>query len=281
MIKINHLAINSMIYCYLRAALQIFLQSIILKPLKMLMAKLYLHKGWTLGGRPTLYWAGVGGGTLYHKKINKWLRIKNKNLYTALLIISMLFNVVLASEVVDQNHLKTIEDFLSSMDTLEAEITMDIDYGSGPPKERYDGKIWLDRKNKLLRINYGKSFMIAKSGMLMIKSENERQQEFSTEDTPAGLLLRPSINFKSDGITVKSLTQIEELWVLSLAYDSPAGSIPVTMYFKPKPVMLLMGWTIQNPNGSITNVHLNPDKTHMAIVIPQTVFQTEAEKQPS
>jgi outer membrane lipoprotein-sorting protein len=184
----------------------------------------------------------------------------------------MLFNV--ASAEVDQKKLEIIEKFLSSMNTLEAEMTMDIICGKDN-QEQYAGKIWLDRKNKLLRINYGKSSMVAKNDSLIIKPENEKAQEFAAQDTPAGLLLRPSISFQKDGVVVKSLTEMNGLWMLSITYDSPAGSIPVTMYFKPKPVMLLMGWTIQNPNGSITNVHLNPDATHMAIAIPASIFKLD------
>jgi hypothetical protein len=39
--------------------------------------------------------------------------------------------------------------------------------------------------------------------------------------------------------------------------------------------MVLMGWTIQNPDGSVTNVYLNPDKTHMAIKIDPSVFKID------
>ena len=202
------------------------------------------------------------------------LERKDDRMRIFLIIVALIFNVILADEAINKDHLKSIEKFLSSMTTLEAEMTMDISSGA-KSQEHYDGKIWLDRKNKLLRINYGKSSMVAKNGTLIVCPENESPQKYTTEDTPAGLLLRPSISFESEGITVKSLTQIEGLLVLSLTYDSPAGSIPVTMYFKPKPIMLLVGWTIQNPNGSITNVHLNLDKTHMAIAIPASVFQTE------
>ena len=187
-----------------------------------------------------------------------------------LIVIAFICSSVFADDI-NQKNLKTIENFLSAMTTLESEMSMDISSGANI-SENYIGKIWLDRKNKLLRINYGKSFMIAKNGNLTVCQENEKPQEISTEDTPAGLLLRPLINFNSAGIKVKSLSEIEGLWVLNIVYESPVGLVPVTMYFKPKPVMILMGWTIQNPNGSITNVHLNPDSTHMSIKIPASVF---------
>ncbi len=187
-----------------------------------------------------------------------------------LIIITLICSSVFANQI-NQKDLKTIEDFLSAMTTLESEMSMDITSGTNI-LEKYTGKIWLDRKNKLLRINYGKNFMIAKDGYLTICQENEKPQEISTEDTPAGLLLRPLIDFNSAGIEVKSLSEIEGLWVLNIVYESPVGMVPVTMYFKPKPVMLLMGWTIQNPNGSITNVHLHLDSTHMSIKIPYSIF---------
>lgn len=191
-----------------------------------------------------------------------------------LLLIVLSFSSAFANSSIDQEKLKIIEDFLSSMNTLEAEIMMDIDSGDKSREpEHFKGKIWLDRKQKLLRINYGKNAMIAKDGMLIVHQENESPQEFATDDTPAGILLSSSISFEGEGIVAKSLTQINDLWQLCLSYDSPAGLIPVTLYFKPKPIMVLLGWTIQNPNGSITNVHLSPEKIHMAISIDSSIFK--------
>jgi hypothetical protein len=176
----------------------------------------------------------------------------------------------------DKPDLKVIESFLSLMNTLEAELTMDIDSGNkNTPLEHYEGRIWLDRPNKLLCIEFGKNKMVAAHGVLTIEQENEPPQKFETEDTPAGILLRPSICFESSDISVKSLLAVNDLWQLCLSYNSPAGSIPITLYFKPLPVMLLIGWTIQNPNGSITHVHLNPDKTEMGIKIPLSVFKMD------
>jgi hypothetical protein len=69
-----------MVYVISTTVLQILLQGIILKPLKMLMAKLYLLLVGPLAGRPTLNWAGVGDGNAYHKKLNKSLKLVNKYL---------------------------------------------------------------------------------------------------------------------------------------------------------------------------------------------------------
>ena len=195
-------------------------------------------------------------------------------LFVSFLFFSAIFADAPSS--IDGIKLKKIEDFLSSMISLEADIKMDIDSGNKQvPAERHEGKIWLDRGNGLLRINYGKSFMVAKKGTLVVRQENERPQEYMTDDTPAGILLCPKIDFKSKGIVVKSLTSIKDLWQLSLNYESPVGYVPVVLYFRPNPVMVLMGWTIQNPDGSVTNVYLNPDKTHMAIKIDPSVFNMD------
>ncbi len=56
-----------MVFMKIRTVLQILLQGIILKSLKMLMAKLYLPQGWSQGGWPTLLWAGVGDGNTLGK----------------------------------------------------------------------------------------------------------------------------------------------------------------------------------------------------------------------
>ncbi len=191
-----------------------------------------------------------------------------------LFLFILLINPICAKANIDQKKLKIIEDFLSDMTSLEADMTMDIiSENENTNPEHYLGKIWLDRKLGLLRINYGKNFMVAKKGTLKVVQENEKEQEYSTEDTPAGILLQPKIDFEKEGIIVKSLTEVDDLIQLFLVYDSPAGSIPITMYFRPKPVMVLMGWAIQNPNQSITNVYLNPEKTHMSIKIDSSIFK--------
>ncbi len=187
------------------------------------------------------------------------------------ILVTILFSFsFIFAEPIDQKKLEKIENFLSAMTTLESEMSMDIT--NGDSKKEHTGKIWLDRKSQSMRINYGNSSMVAKNGTIRICQENTEPQEYVTDSTPAGLLLKPSISFKEDGIIVKSLIELNGLWVLSVSYDSPAGTIPVTLYFRPEPVMLLMGWTIQNPNGSITNVHLNPEKTHMSIPIDSKIF---------
>ena len=68
-----------------------------------------------------------------------------------LIIITLICSSVFANQI-NQKDLKTIEDFLSAMTTLESEMSMDITSGTNI-LEKYTGKIWLDRKNKLLRIN--------------------------------------------------------------------------------------------------------------------------------
>ena len=68
--KINHLLMSIMVYVKSRAALQILLQGIILKPLKMLMAKLYLLQGWSRGGAAhPLFGRGWGKEMLIIKKL--------------------------------------------------------------------------------------------------------------------------------------------------------------------------------------------------------------------
>lgn len=189
-------------------------------------------------------------------------------IFLIILIPSLHF---LFAENIDQNKLKIIENFLSTMTTLESAMHMEIINNNS--SENYKGKIWLDRKNKLMRINYGKSFMVAKDGVLTICQENAEPQTLPADSTPAGILLEPSIQFSSGETTVNSLQEVNGVWALNILYNSPVGLIPVTLYFKQKPVMLLLGWTIQNTNGSVINVHLDPEKTHMSIGIDNNIFE--------
>ena len=81
-----------------------------------------------------------------------------------LFLFILLINPICAKANIDQKKLKIIEDFLSDMTSLEADMTMDIiSENENTNPEHYLGKIWLDRKLGLLRINYGKNFMVAKN----------------------------------------------------------------------------------------------------------------------
>lgn len=186
-------------------------------------------------------------------------------------------NVLVATDVqtvkIDQVKLKKIEKFLSTMNTLKASIKMQIFQSTkSAPAQEFEGKIWLDRQNKMLRIDYGNNKIIAKNGLLVIKEGDELVQEFATDDTPAGLLLRPCIKFDDAGINVLDMRLHDDLLMLAVSYSSPVGDVPLTLYFKDQQVMLLLGWTIQNPDGTLTQVHLNPDDTHMAIPLEQSIF---------
>ncbi len=69
-------------------------------------------------------------------------------LFVSFLFFSAIFADAPSS--IDGIKLKKIEDFLSSMISLEADIKMDIDSGNKQvPAERHEGKIWLDRGNGL------------------------------------------------------------------------------------------------------------------------------------
>lgn len=200
------------------------------------------------------------------------MRIVIKFFYILLIVLqAQIFSQAMQINQID---LKKIEVFLSTMNTLQASVKMEIFYDTKlPPAQQFEGKIWLDRSKKFLRIDYGNNKIIAKNGLLAIKEANEIVQEFETDDTPAGLLLRPSIKFDDGDIKVLDMKNHEDMLMLALSYNSPIGDVPVTLYFKNQQVMLLLGWTIQNPDGTITQVHLNPDDTHMAMPIDVSVFE--------
>lgn len=187
--------------------------------------------------------------------------------------IFLLFTVMLSvifSESASDKDIKTIEQFLSSMTTLEADMEMILE--NGDMLNHFNGKIWLDRRNGFLRINYGKNNMVAKNGMLFVFQENQDVQKFDTADTPAGILMKPSIDFKGKQVNVKDFKKGKECWQLVIAYDTPIGEIPVVLYFRPPPVIILLGWRIQNSDGSNTRVQLDPEKTHMSVNIDPSIF---------
>ncbi len=76
-----------MVYMKLRTVLQILLQGIILKPLMMPMAKLYLHSRMAPRRVAHPIMGGGGGRNAYHKKVKKLLNLKNKIHITTLTII--------------------------------------------------------------------------------------------------------------------------------------------------------------------------------------------------
>ena len=67
-VTVKHFLTSFMIPYTLRSALQTLLQSIFLKPLKMIVEKLYLYVGWSKGGTHPIRAGGVGEST-YHQKV--------------------------------------------------------------------------------------------------------------------------------------------------------------------------------------------------------------------
>ena len=80
--KISKLLINDVLYFKLRESLQTLLQGIILKPLRMPMAKLCLYPRMAPRRVAHPIMGGGGGWNAYHKKVNKFLKFKNNLHYT-------------------------------------------------------------------------------------------------------------------------------------------------------------------------------------------------------
>ncbi len=75
--KISKLLINDVLYFKLRESLQTLLQGIILKPLRMPMAKLCLLSWMEPRRVAHPIRAGVGDGNVYHQLVNKLLKFVN------------------------------------------------------------------------------------------------------------------------------------------------------------------------------------------------------------
>lgn len=191
-----------------------------------------------------------------------------------IVLVFCFFLKVFAAVSSSETDLKIIEQFLSAMTTLEADMEMSISENNNLIGH-FHGKIWLDRQKAFLRINYGKHKMISKKGMLFIYQDMQEVQKFDATDTPAGILLKPTITFKGEKIVVKDFIKDAACWKLSLTYDSPVGQIPVELYFAPPPVIVLSGWKIQNIDGSVTEVRLNPEEIHMSIPIDPSIFEVD------
>lgn len=153
----------------------------------------------------------------------------------------------------DDPDLARVETYLDRIDTLQTRF-MQV----GPDGRTSSGTLYLDRPDKL-RVDYDPptpALLVAEQGWITYYDRELRQAEhLRVAETPAAVLLRPSMNFGAD-VRVTALDKAPGLVRITLesAKEPEAGAI--TLIFDDTPFELRQ-WIVRDPQGLETRVALD------------------------
>lgn len=146
---------------------------------------------------------------------------------------------------------KDIETYLDLMPTIDAKILQ-----MNPNGACMKGHIYIDRKNKRLKLDYSEigQKIVVREGMLYLQEEKDGEvQSMDASYTPAGLLLQPRIRFGKD-VYVKDYQQNEKDAILTLTDNAEGDHGSMTLSFQTDPFIKITGWVVVDMQGNTTQV---------------------------
>ena len=156
--------------------------------------------------------------------------------------------------VKDNDVLNEIEIYLNKLSKNKIEINQINANGLD-----VQGILFLDRKNKKLRINYPsiKQYMLARVGFLYFVDEKEKTIDYvDASYTPIGFLFKENIKFNKN-IYVKHISKNKNdiLITLTESKNSEKGGA-LTLHFQKNKKLFFKGWAIDDMQGNITQVQI-------------------------
>ncbi|CAO4834964.1 MAG: hypothetical protein CNLJKLNK_01211 [Holosporales bacterium] len=146
---------------------------------------------------------------------------------------------------------KDIETYLDLLPTIEAAIVQ-----VNPNGDCMNGKIFIDRKKKKLKLIYPKinQTIVVTDDTLYLQEEKDGDvQSMNASYTPAGLLLQSRIRFGKD-VFVKDFQHTEKDALITLTDAEDGGHGSMTMSFQIEPFIKLTGWIVVDMQGNTTQV---------------------------
>lgn len=175
--------------------------------------------------------------------------------------MGMMFLFVSCLHAVSDNILllKEIEKYFESIPKIEARFLQ-----MNPNGQDVEGVLYLDRKNKQLRLNYPlkKQYMVARVGFLYLVDEVEKTVDsVDYSYTPVGILLQSDIHFGKN-VYVQNVHVEKQIISLTISDQKEGGSGLMVLFLEKKEKNFsLKGWSIQDMQGNVTNVHIQTIKT--------------------
>ena len=153
----------------------------------------------------------------------------------------------------DRSDILRIQAYLNNIKTMTArflQVSSDGDYS--------EGKLYLSRPGKM-RLEYDppKSLLIIANGETLTYYDKELEQVsyFGLEDTQAEILLRETISFSTEGLSVTAFERGPGVLRLTVIKENAPLEGNITLIFSDKPLGLKK-WAIADAQGITTNVSL-------------------------
>lgn len=205
------------------------------------------------------------------KKISKILRV---------IVIGLQCMSISHAEVNHQKAtpeaIKAVTCYWNKLQILVALITQ-----TNPDGKQIHGKLYLKKgegnKAKLrldYQADYKQKMLIKKSEVLLVDLTDGAVSSYPVSMTPAGLILKPKLDFKKDVKLIDS-RQVEEDVQIVLAHHDDANGGILTLNFSLTNGVHLLRWKVLDPQGNMTEVELVPDtvKENDSKLVPDILFE--------
>ncbi len=159
------------------------------------------------------------------------------------------------------------ETYLNAIGTLSARFLQ-----VAPDGSYAEGKVYLSRPGKL-RLDYAPPtpIEVVADGRWLIYHDKELKQVsyVGLNETPAGILVRPDLDFEGRDLMVTRVTRQPGVVNITAVQSKEPGAGSITLVFTEEPWELKQ-WKIKDPQGQITTVSLFDTRTGDAL--PKTLF---------
>ena len=170
---------------------------------------------------------------------------------------------------------KSITRYWNSLTIIVASIVQ-----TNPDGTRVNGKLYLKKgegDKAKLRVDYQSDYkqqlLIKKSEVLLVDLTDGAVSSYPVSMTPAGLILKPKLNFETDVKLVDS-RQIGDDVQIILAHNDDENGGTLTLNFTLEAGCRLLRWKVLDPQGNITEVELNPETIRLndEKLVPDSLF---------
>lgn len=153
----------------------------------------------------------------------------------------------------DQEDIRRAEAYLNGITTLKARFLQ-----VAPTGATAEGNAYLSRPGRM-RLDYDPPtpVQVVADGKFLIYYDKELGQTsyVGLYDTPAGILVRPSIRLQGGDVTVTGVGRGRGVVNISLIQTRDRGAGEITLTFSESPFELKQ-WRVRDPQGQVTTVQL-------------------------
>lgn len=192
----------------------------------------------------------------------KFLRNLGRLLAIAALAVTLPHTVQANLSPTDLEHVGRAEAYLNGITTLKARFLQ-----VAPSGATAEGTAYLSRPGRM-RLDYDppSPIQIIADGRFLIYYDKQLEQTsyLGINDTPAGILVRPSVRLTGGDVRVVGVDRSRGLVHVSLIQSKDPGAGTITLTFTENPFELRQ-WRVRDAQGQITTVQLYNTQTGMRL----------------